>query len=86
MSDHALDGSVYNVGTTEEVNIVDLVKRVASFMRICKPKIEFKVSRTADPRRRLLSVEKIHRMVGWESKVSLNDGLRMCIKKRMERA
>ena len=86
MSDRALDGSVYNVGTTEEINIVDLVRRVASFMQICNPKIEFKGSRTADPRRRLLSVEKIRRAVGWKSKVSLDDGLRMCIKKRMERS
>ena len=84
-NDAALDGSVYNVGTTEEIFIVDLVKRIASLMGIANPIIEFKGNRTADPRRRLLSVEKIHRTVGWEAKVSLEDGLKDCIANRMSR-
>lgn len=84
-NDVALDGGVYNVGTTEEIYIVDLVKRIAAIMGIKNPKIEFKGYRTADPRRRLLSVEKIRRAVGWEAKVSLEDGLKDCIANRMAR-
>jgi len=84
-NESALDGGVYNVGTTEEFYIVDLVKLIARMMGIENPRIEFNGERTADPRRRLLSVEKIRKAVGWVAKVDLQAGLRDCIAKRMER-
>ena len=84
-NDAALDGGVYNVGTTEEIYIVDLVRRIATIMGMANPEIEFKGNRTADPRRRLLAVDKIRRAVGWAAKVSLEDGLKDCIANRMAR-
>lgn len=81
----ALDGSVYNVGTSEEIYIVDLVKKIAVMMGCREPRITFSGTRTADPRRRLLSVEKIQRAVGWKASVSLEQGLKDCIANRLER-
>ena len=85
MNDAALDGGVYNVGTTEEFYIVDLVRLIAEMMGIENARIEFNGVRSADPRRRLLSVDKIRRAVGWEAKVGLRMGLVACIANRMGR-
>lgn len=85
MNYDALDGSVYNVGTSEEIYIIDLVKKIADLMGCREPRITFSGIRTADPRRRLLSVEKIQRTVGWKASVSLEQGLKDCIANRLER-
>ena len=85
MNESALDGGVYNVGTMEEFYIVDLVKLIAKMMGIENPRIDFKGERTADPRRRLLSVEKIRKAVGWVAEVDLREGLKACIQNRMAR-
>jgi dTDP-glucose 4,6-dehydratase len=85
MNESALDGGVYNVGTMEEFYIVDLVKLIAKMMGIENPRINFEGVRSADPRRRLLSVEKIQKAVGWEARVTLDQGLRDCIANRMAR-
>jgi len=84
-NESALDGGVYNVGTMEEFYIVDLVKLIAKMMGIDNPRIDFKGVRSADPRRRLLSVEKIRKAVGWVAKVDLREGLKACIQNRMAR-
>lgn len=84
-SEEALDGSVYNVGTTEEIYILDLVKKIAELMNIEDYKIEFNGVRTADPRRRLLNVDKIFQKVGWKPEVSLIQGLKECIQNRLNR-
>ena len=81
----ALDGGIYNVGTAEEISIVDLARRIASFMGIAEPEIGFRGTRSADPPRRLLSVEKIRAKTGWQARVSLDEGLKACIANRLAR-
>ncbi len=76
----ALDGSVYNVATDEEISILDLVKLCAEKMHISSPKIEFKGYRESDPDRRILSTEKVRERTGWKPIVNLNRGLTECIK------
>lgn len=80
--DEALDGSIYNVGTTEEVNIVDLVKDIG--LKLGKPEIQiqYKGARTADPERRLLNIDKIKLRTGWSPKVNLSEGLSRAIQHR----
>jgi dTDP-glucose 4,6-dehydratase len=84
-NESALDGGIYNVGTAEEIPIVDLARRIASFMGISEPEITFRGTRTADPPRRLLSVEKIRAKTGWQARVSLDEGLKACIANRLAR-
>ncbi len=79
-TDTALDGSVYNVATNEEISIVDLVKLCAKKMGISNPVIEFKGYRESDPERRLLSTEKIRTKTLWKPIVNLDKGLDECIK------
>lgn len=78
-TDSALDGSVYNVATDEEISIIDLAKLCAEKMGIREPVIEFNGYRESDPERRLLSTEKIRTRTKWEPVIDLNKGLTECI-------
>lgn len=81
-TENCLDGSVYNVGTQEEILIVDLVKKIASLMHKSQFEIEFRGERMADPTRRLLNIAKIYNRTGWKPEINLEMGLKECIKKR----
>ncbi len=78
-TDDALDGTVYNVATEEEISIIDLAKLCAEKMGITDPVIEFKGYRESDPERRLLSTEKIRTRTSWKPAVGLDKGLEGCI-------
>lgn len=78
-SQEALDGSVYNVATDEELTIIDLVKIIAKKMKIDDVEIKFEGYRKSDPERRLLNTEKIKTKTNWEPIITLDNGLDMCI-------
>ena len=78
-SDEALDGSVYNVATDEEISIVDLVKLCAEKLGIENPQITFRGYRESDPKRRLLNTDKIRERTGWEPQITLERGIEMCV-------
>ena len=78
-TDEALDGTIYNVATDEEVTIIELVKMIASKMGIDEPVIEFSGYRESDPERRLLSTEKIRTRTGWTPMINLDRGLGECV-------
>lgn len=78
-TDSALDGTVYNVATNEEISIIDLAKLCAEKMGISDPIIEFNGYRESDPERRLLSTEKIRTRTDWKPVVTLEKGLDECI-------
>ncbi|MBO7413083.1 MAG: NAD(P)-dependent oxidoreductase [Fibrobacter sp.] len=79
-SPEALDGTVYNVATDEEISIVDLTKLIAKKMGIDDVKIKFEGFRKSDPERRLLNTDKIRARTNWKPVVSLDEGLEMCVK------
>jgi len=78
----ALDGTIYNVGTLEEISIVNLVKLIAKKMGIQNLEIDFDGYRESDPERRLLNVDKITSRTSWKPSISLEKGLDMCIKEK----
>lgn len=78
-TDSALDGTVYNVATDEEISIIDLAKLCAAKMGIENPVIEFSGYRESDPERRLLCTEKIRTRTAWKPVVNLEKGLDECI-------
>ncbi len=78
-SDQALDGTVYNVATDEEITIIDLTYKIAEKMGLPKPKIIFEGYRTSDPERRILNTDKIRSRTDWTPVISLDKGLEMCI-------
>lgn len=76
----ALDGSVYNVATDEEISIIDLVKLCGECLGIKEPGITFKGYRESDPERRVLNTDKIRTRTTWKPEVSLRQGIEMCVK------
>lgn len=75
----ALDGTVYNVATDEEISIVDLTKLIAKKMGIDNPDIVFEGYRESDPERRLLNTDKLRTRTNWTPQVTLDKGLDLCV-------
>ena len=78
-SDKALDGTVYNVATDEEITIIDLTYKIAEKMVLPKPEIIFNGYRSSDPERRILNTEKIRTRTDWTPIITLDKGLDMCV-------
>lgn len=78
-SENALDGTVYNVATDEEITIIDLTYKIAEKMGLAKPEIIFEGYRTSDPERRILNTEKIRTRTDWSPIINLDKGLEMCV-------
>lgn len=76
----ALDGSVYNVATDEEISIIDLVYLCAKKLDISEPVITFNGYRESDPERRLLNTDKIRQRTNWRPQITLDKGIEMCVK------
>lgn len=75
----ALDGSVYNVATSEEISILELAALIAAQLNLETPKITFSGTRASDPPRRLLSSEKLTAATGWQPEITLPHGLERVI-------
>ncbi len=84
-------GQVYNVGATEEITILDLARRVIALTH-SQSKIEFVPYSEAyapgfdDMRRRVPSIEKVHRLIGYAPQYSLDDTLRKIINYERQRS
>ena len=78
-SDQALDGTVYNVATDEEITIIDLTYKIAEKMGLPKPEITFSGYRSSDPERRILNTDKIRTRTDWSPIITLEKGLEMCV-------
>lgn len=79
-SEDALDGTVYNVATNEEISIIDLVKLCAEKLGINNPEIVFNGYRKSDPERRVLNTDKIRSRTTWRPQVTLDQGIEECVK------
>jgi len=71
-------GEVINLGSHVETRIVDLAKMVLD-LTDSKSEIEFHPLPVDDPKRRCPNASKAKRLLGWEPKVSLEDGLKRTI-------
>ncbi len=78
--EESLDGSVYNVGTKEEISMIDLVKNIAKKMNINNLEINYDGYRENDPERRLINCDKIRSKTSWNDSISLDEGLDMSLK------
>lgn len=78
-SDNALDGTVYNVATDEEITIIDLTYKIAEKMSLPKPEIVFNGYRSSDPERRILNTDKIRTRTNWFPIITLEQGIEMCV-------
>ncbi len=81
-----LSGQVLNIGSDREVTIKDLAERIRSATG-SKSRISFTDRRIDDPERRSADLKNVRRILAWEPKTSLEEGLSKTInwfRERME--
>jgi nucleoside-diphosphate-sugar epimerase len=71
-------GEVVNIGSQNEVSIMDLAKMIIR-LTDSSSKMVFTEARPDDPRKRCPNISKAKRLLGWEPKISLEDGLQYTI-------
>ena len=74
------EGEVYNIGNDSETSIVDLAKLVRNLAKSAS-EIQFKDLPENDPKRRAADITKM-RKLGWEPKISLEEGITNIIKSK----
>jgi nucleoside-diphosphate-sugar epimerase len=72
------EGEVYNIGNDSETSILDLAKLVKKLTK-SSSEISFKALPENDPKRRAADITKV-RKLGWEPKISLENGIIKMIK------
>jgi len=73
-----LKGEVFNVGSDKEVKIIDLAKMIIRLTN-SNSKIKFLPPRVDDPPRRAADITKAKKILEWEPKVNLEEGLKRTI-------
>ena len=67
-----------NIGNPQEITILEFAKRIHSLLGATKP-IIFEPLPQDDPRQRCPDISKARRILDWEPKVDLEDGLRITL-------
>lgn len=78
LANDRVKGEVLNIGNPQEISILELAEMVIKLTG-SQSKIVFTESRPDDPKRRCPDISKTRKLIGWEPKVSLEDGLRYTI-------
>jgi UDP-glucose 4-epimerase len=84
------NNEVFNIGSTREISIADLAKKVWTLVRPTEePRIEFKpyaaFGRYEDVMRRIPDITKARTVLGFEPQMDLDTGLRTTIAWQIER-
>jgi len=67
-------GEVFNIGSQDEITILELAKTIIELTG-SKSKIKYLPLPKDDPRRRCPDISKAKKLLNWEAKTSLKDGL-----------
>ena len=73
-----IEGEVFNAGNPEEYKIIDVAKIIKEKTGSKSP-ITFEKSMPDDPKRRKPDISKIKKVLGWEPKVSFDEGIQRTI-------
>ncbi len=83
MESKSSDGEILNIGSKEEISILDLAKTIHRVSGVRLPlNIEFVPyealgKKYEDTRRRVLDVSKAEKLIGFTTKIKLEDGIKM---------
>jgi UDP-glucuronate decarboxylase len=78
LASNNLSGEVVNVGSDQEVTILDLAQQIVRLAG-SQSKIIFSPPRIDDPRRRAADISKARRLLGWSPQIPLDEGLKRTI-------
>ncbi|MBE9593366.1 MAG: SDR family NAD-dependent epimerase/dehydratase, partial [Proteobacteria bacterium] len=73
-------GEVVNIGGNKEITILELAKLIRELTN-SSSEIEFLPLPKDDPRRRKPDITKAKKILNWEPKIKLEDGLRRMIER-----
>jgi dTDP-glucose 4,6-dehydratase len=73
-----IEGEVINLGSPEEVSILDLARLVVELTN-SNSSIQILEAREDDPKRRCPDITKAKNLLDWEPKTTLRDGLKKTI-------
>ena len=71
-------GEIINLGSGVEQKIVEIIEVICKYYNYCG-EVEFREERTADVRRLCASSEKAKRLLGFEPKISFDEGLKLTL-------
>jgi len=71
-------GEVFNLGSTEEYTVLEYAQMIIRLCNSSSP-IVFEPSRIDDPERRRPNASRAEQILGWQRKVSMEEGLRRTI-------
>ncbi|MGU9951708.1 MAG: dTDP-glucose 4,6-dehydratase [Gammaproteobacteria bacterium WSBS_2016_MAG_OTU1] len=71
---HGEIGETYNIGSETEMDIEEVAARLLSIFELDDSYKTYVPDRPGHDRRYLLDANKIHRKLGWEAKINLDDG------------
>lgn len=74
MTEVSTEGEIFNLGNPDEYSMNDLAKKIRTMVG-SKSEIVYKPILPDDPKRRKPDISKAKKILGWEPKVSLEDGL-----------
>jgi dTDP-glucose 4,6-dehydratase len=67
-----------NIGNPQEITILEFAERIRTLLGVSMP-IVFKPLPQDDPKQRCPDIRKAKRLLGWEPKVNLEEGLRLTL-------
>ncbi len=77
-SNEAAKGEVFNIGSSNEITILELAHKINSLVG-SKSKIDYKPLPSDDPARRCPDTSKAKQLLGWEPVIGLDDALKITV-------
>ena len=77
--DKGKEGEVYNVGSSEEKENIEVIKKLLDILNKSENHIEFIPDRPGHDLRYAVDTTKIQKEIGWKPKVSFEEGLRKTV-------
>ncbi len=72
-------GSVYNIGSGNEIENIEITKLILEYLGAGEEMIEYVKDRPGHDRRYAIDAGKIKKELGWEAKVDFKDGLKKTV-------
>jgi UDP-glucose 4-epimerase len=72
-------GKIINIGSGQEVSMNKVVQEIAKLMNYNQPLV-YKEARPGDVRRHLADISLINQVVGWQPKLSFEEGIKKTVK------
>lgn len=79
-----VNNETLNIGSQEEVTVSELVEMIFELVGK-RVEIEYSLERKGDPERRYLDISKEKKLLNWEPKISLREGLKEMINEARKR-